>query len=160
VDAEIVFTTEKTARLLGLPEWRIVRFAQMKVFGIKPAFADAEGPGSRRLYNLENVCEFALASWLLQAGLRTEVIGRVLTNVRSKGGLSHLLSESHSEVKGYYLALSRTPKGRIARQNVLELRSWPQLEKIFRQEMDASLLVIPVGLRLLALAERLGRKGD
>ena len=80
-----VFTTEKIARLLELPEWRVVRFAQVPGYGIRPAWGEASGPGSRRLYSLENVCEIALASWLVQAGLRVEVIGRVLKQMWKQG---------------------------------------------------------------------------
>ncbi len=154
MDAKI-FTTEKAAKLLGLPEWRIVRSVQMKAFGISPAFADAEGPGSRRLYDLENVCEFALASWLLQAGLRTDVIGRVLKKVRGMGGLSHHITQENAATKAYYLGVSRTPRGSITRQDAFEIRDWHQMEAIFREDKDVSLLVIPVGLRLIALGEQL-----
>ena len=155
MDSKKVYTTEKVARLLGLPEWRIVRFAQMKVLGIVPKFADAEGSGSRRLYDLENVCEFALTAWLLQAGLRTDAIGRVLKEVRDLGGLSHLLSQDQSKTKDYILGISRPQKGKIIRQHVQWIYSWDQVKDILEKQVDTSLLIIPVGRRLL----RLGSEG-
>jgi hypothetical protein len=151
MDSKKVYTTEKVARLLSLPEWRIVRFAQMKVLGIVPTFADAEGSGSRRLYDLENVCEFALTAWLLQAGLRTDAIGLALKEVRDLGGLSHLLSQDQSKTKDYCLGIIRHQKGKIVRQHVQQFDSWPQVKAIFEKQVDTSLLIIPVGLRLLRL---------
>src|ERR1700730_14111829 len=110
-----IFTTEKVARILEAPEWRVVRFAQMVAYGIKPAFAEASGPGSRRLYNLENVCEIALALWLTQAGLRVEVIGRALKKVRAQG-LSHYLDLPWDKAVGIYLGVVRAPKGKKTSQ--------------------------------------------
>jgi hypothetical protein len=150
-----VFTTEKIARILGLPEWRVVRFAHIKKYGVTPAFGDASGPGSRRLYNLENVCEIALASWLVQAGLRVEVIGRVLKQVRKQGGLVYLLSLSKSQAQTEYLGIIRTPKGKIVGQEAVQIQNWERLQGVFRQNQEASLLIIPTGLRFGVLAERL-----
>jgi hypothetical protein len=163
MDATRIFTTEKAAEVLGLPEWRVVRFAQIKKYGISPAFAEAEGPGSRRLYNLENVCEMALASWLVQAGLRIEVIGRVIKQVRRTGGLSYLLSLDQSKAQTEYLGIIRTPRGRITGQEAVPIQSWDRLQSIFKHNADASLVIIPIGLRFHSLAKRLGypeQKGD
>src|SRR2546426_8990523 len=135
-----IFTTEKAAEVLGLPEWRVVRFAQIKKYGITPAFAEAAGPGSRRLYNLENVCEMALAYWLIQAGLRIEVIGRVVKQVRRRGGLSHLLAQDRSKAQTRYLGVIRTPRGKIMGQESVDIESWEHLNNIFQQNADASLV--------------------
>jgi hypothetical protein len=157
-----IFTTDKAARVLGIPEWRVVRFAQIKKYGITPAYAEAEGPGTRRLYNLENICEMALAFWLTQAGLRIEVIGRVMKGIRRRGGLSHLLSLDRSKAEAEYLGVIRTPRGKIVGQESVEIKSWEHLNNIFRQDIDTSLVIIPIGRRFLALADRLKQeqKGD
>src|SRR5271169_1908118 len=97
-----IFTTEKVARIADLKEWQVVRFAQNSKFGITPTFGNAAGPGSRRLYGLENVCQMALASWLLQAGLRVDVIGRVLKQVRKQGDLKHRLKQPTEKAKDVY----------------------------------------------------------
>ena len=154
-----VFTTEKIAKIVGLPEWRVVRFAQDPKFGITPAFGNATGPGSRRLYNLENVCQMALASWLLQAGLRVEVIGRVLRQVHKQGGLSRYLDEvSERESLGTYLAIFRKPSGKLTSltsqktsQEAVYIRDWERLGKIITQQHLSSALVIDVGFRLQML---------
>jgi DNA-binding transcriptional MerR regulator len=149
-----IFTTEKVARILGVPEWRVVRFAQTGAYGIKPALADATGPGSRRLYNLENVCEIALALWLTQAGLRIEVIGRALKKARVEG-LSHYLNLPWNKAKNTYLAVVRAPKGKITGQEGVVIQSWEQLEKIFNRDSDSSALIIPIGVQFMLLNRRL-----
>jgi DNA-binding transcriptional MerR regulator len=155
MDARI-FTTEKIARILEAPEWRIVRFAQLKKYGIRPALVQASGPGSRRLYNVENVCEMALALWLTQAGLRIDVIGRVLQQVREQGGLSRYLDEdSERESLRTYLAIIRKLKGKFTSitnqktiQEAVYIRDWERLGNILTQEHFSSALVIDVGFRL------------
>lgn len=154
-----IFTTEKVAKILGLPEWRVVRFAQTDGYGIKPAFGEAAGPGSRRLYDLENVCEIALASWLVQAGLRVEVIGRVLKRLRKQGGLSHYLAQKWGDkAMGTYLGVIRAPKGKIAGQEVISIQSWDHLANIFQDDPYSSALIIPIGARFLLLARRLSEQ--
>jgi DNA-binding transcriptional MerR regulator len=151
-----VFTTEKIARILEAPEWRIVRFAQFKKYGITPALVQASGPGSRRLYNVENVCEMALALWLTQAGLRIDVIGRVLQQVRGQGGLSRFLDEaSERESLRTYLAIVRKLKGKFrtitgqkTTQEAVYIQDWERLGNILTQEHFSSALVIDVGFRL------------
>jgi DNA-binding transcriptional MerR regulator len=157
MDAKI-FTTEKAARVLELPEWRVVRFAQIKKYGITPAYSEAAGPGSRRLYDLENVCEIALASWLTQAGLRIEVVGRVLKKLRNQGSLSHYLKLPWEKAMGTYLGVIRAPKGQKTNQEVVLIQSWEHLENIFRRDPYASALVIPIGSQFKLLDRRLSEQ--
>jgi hypothetical protein len=145
MDAKI-FTTEKIARVLDLPEWRVVRFAQVPGFGIRPEWGEATGPGSRRLYSLENVCQIALAWWLLQAGLRVAVIGRVLKQMHKQGGLSHLLNLRGNQVLSTYLGVIRGPKGKTASQDAVYIHNWEHLENAVTSEPFKSVLVIPIGL--------------
>jgi DNA-binding transcriptional MerR regulator len=152
-----VFTTEKIAKIVGLKEWRVVRFAQDPKFGITPAFGAAAGPGSRRLYDLENVCQMALASWLLQAGLRVEVIGRVLKQVGKQGDLKHRLKQPAEKARDAYLGVIRRPKGKIAEQEAAFIHSWGHLQSIFERNWDTSVLVVPIGLRFIVLGNVLDR---
>ena len=141
-----VFTTEKVARILDLPEWRVVRFAQGKKYGITPAFGQAAGSGTRRLYDLENVCEMAVASSLTKAGLRIEVIARVLTQVRKQGGLSHLLNLPGAKLLDLFLGVIRARRGNSTSQEAVYLQNWEQLQNIFRKNQDASVLIVPLGI--------------
>jgi DNA-binding transcriptional MerR regulator len=144
-----VFTTEKIARLLFLPEWRVVRFAQVKDYRITPHYGVAAGPGSRRLYSLENVCEIALAWWLLQAGLQVKAIGHVLEHVRSQGGLNHFVTSlKHIDT---YMGVIRTSQGKKVMQDVAYIHDWEQLKKIFAHSQFGNVLVIPVGLNFAIL---------
>ena len=108
----------------------------------------------RRLYSLENVCEIALASWLVDAGLRVDLIGRVLKQVRGMGGLSHLCTDDFANSKDVYLGIIRTPKGKRTSQQAVFIQSWAHLQNVFNQDSEASVLVIPLARRfeLLALA--------
>lgn len=150
-----VFTTEKIAKILGLKEWRVVRFAQDAKFGITPAYGNATGPGSRRLYDLENVCQIALASWLLQAGLRIAVIGRVLKQLRKQGELKQRLKQPPEKSRDVYLGVIRTPNGKIGEQEAVFIHTWKQLQSIFERTWDTSVLVVPIGVRFSALGEGL-----
>jgi hypothetical protein len=153
-----VFTTEKIAKVLFLPEWRVVRFAQMKDYGIIPQYAEASGPGSRRLYSLENVCEIALAWWLLQAGLQVKPIGQVLAQVRRQGGLKHFVTS----VKNLdtYMGVIRSPKGKKVNQDAVYLFDWDQLKKIFELQQSPlkSVLIIPISLNFAILRNLLDMK--
>jgi DNA-binding transcriptional MerR regulator len=152
MDATKIHTTEKIAKILDLPDWRVVRFAQVKKFGITPSLAEAQGSGSRRIYDLENVYEIALASWLVEAGLRIEVIGRVIKQMRRKGGLRHLKTKR-------YLGVLRSPRGKIIGQETEVIEDWDHLEDIFRQNPEASLVMIPTA-RFQWLAEKLEKQAQ
>lgn len=83
------------------------------------------------------------------------MISRVMKGVRRRGGLSHFLFLERSQAETEYLGVIRTPKGKIMGQESVEIKSWEHFNNIFRQDKDASLVVIPIGRRFFALAERL-----
>ena len=89
-----LFTTEQVVELLGLKpkdKWRVIKFAESKEYDISPARVMGKGLGSRRLYDLENVCQIALALALLEAGLRPPVIGDSLERL---GKMAHQLKNA------------------------------------------------------------------
>ena len=102
------FTTEKAARVLGLEPWRVTKFAQGKEYEISPSVAVAEGSGSRRLYSLEDVCQIGLAVRLLETGLRSKAVGKVLRQVRETGRLSTRLGEKDAAILS--LVIFRRPE--------------------------------------------------
>jgi DNA-binding transcriptional MerR regulator len=108
-----VLTTEKLTRVLGLDpqkdKWRIVKFAESREYNIKPSVDTPTGRGSRRLYNIEDACEIALALRLLETGLRSRVIGRVIRGLRKKGKLSANLERSDSDRGTLNLVITRIP---------------------------------------------------
>jgi len=86
-----VFTTEDVVALLGLgaeDTWRVTKFIKSREYGIEPAMIVGSGHGSRRLYDIENVCEIGLALRLLEAGLRPRVVGQVLKEATEYSALA------------------------------------------------------------------------
>jgi len=111
-----VFTTDELTKLLGLDpkkdKWRVVRFAESREYKIVPSIKLASGSGSRRLYDLENVCEFALALHLLQIGLRSQVIGNAIQKLRKQGKLSRLLRVDDFDLHELTLVMERDIEAR------------------------------------------------
>jgi hypothetical protein len=108
-----IFTTEEVAALIGLsPEdtWRVTKFIKSREYGIKPAITMGSGHGSRRLYDIENVCEIGLALRLLEAGLRPQVIGHVLKEVGQYSNVSPKLKIGADAAKILYLAILLSPR--------------------------------------------------
>ena len=111
------FTTEQVVELLGLKakdKWRIIKFVEGKEYGIEPAMVMGKGLGSRRLYDLENVCQIAVALALLEAGLRPAVIGEAL---RRLGSMAHQLRDEDSLKNLYVLITLEQRFGRLLSKN-------------------------------------------
>ena len=104
----MIFTTEVAAEILGLEPWRVTKFVQSKEYGIQPSLAQAKGSGSRRLYSAEDICQIGLALRLLETGLRSKAIGKIIRQVHAKGKLSRRLL--HPKRVDLYLAIFRTPQ--------------------------------------------------
>ena len=165
-----VFTTEQVTRLLGLTakkdEWRVITFAQGKEYGIKPSISGAAGSGSRRLYDVEDVCQFALALRLLETGLRSKEIGKVLGQLRKRRKLSTNLKLGEREARQLYIAIVREPEtgkrlGEKRYQWVSFAEPW-ELEDILRDVIakrakreNCDVIMVPVSLMFLELRQRL-----
>lgn len=158
-----VFTTEQVTGLVGLDpkkdSWRILRFAESREYGIRPSISSPRGQGSRRLYDLENVCEFALALRLLETGLRSATIGKVLRQV--KGSLVAKLQTAH---KSLSLVIIRTPHtGKpLAEKRSQEVRFIEKIEDasgILKSQGDDDVLFVPVGSLFRGVKNRLEALG-
>jgi hypothetical protein len=151
-----VFFTSDIAKVLGVPEWRVMKFVDSKDYPIKPAHSPASGSGSRRIYNLENVCEFALALRLLESGLRSLDIGRVIRELRQKEKLSSRLDET----KRLYLAIVRKPRlfsphGIPRRQELSFVRGSEEISEILKKRRDHALILVPLGSMFRKLDQNL-----
>ena len=107
------FTTEQVVQLLGLKpkdKWRIIKFVEGKEYGIEPAMIMGKGLGSRRLYDLENVCQIAVALALLEAGLRPAVIGDALHRL---GNMAYQLRHEENLKNLYVLIALEQRFGRL-----------------------------------------------
>jgi DNA-binding transcriptional MerR regulator len=109
-----MFFTADIATLLKIPEWRVIKFAMGSEYGITPSHNDASGSGTRRVYSIENVCQIALALRLLDSGLSSKAIGRILRALQRKEPLSAQLSAKSLTLEDLYLLIFRTPKSRRA----------------------------------------------
>src|SRR5260370_30728661 len=69
-----------------------------------------KGLGSRRLYDLENVCEIAVALALLEAGLRPAVIGDALHRL---GNMAYQIREEENLKNLYVLIALERRFGRL-----------------------------------------------
>jgi hypothetical protein len=101
------FQASDVARLIGMPERRLIKFVESSGYGIKPSVRVKAGKGAPRLYSQEDVLTIALAWWLFQSGFRSQVIGRVL---RLPAVVKALLasSEWNAETAGrHYLIVKR-----------------------------------------------------
>jgi hypothetical protein len=155
-----IFVTAHIARLLRVPEWRIIKFVGGKEYGIKPALGEAAGSGTRRMYDLENVCELALAWWLFQAGLRSDVVGWVLHQIREEQEpLKKLLELDEARARNLYLAVTRTGrKGHyfVPHQWVKFLWSIDDItHHLDTSEDNSGFVLIPIGANYFDLRRRL-----
>jgi hypothetical protein len=89
----------------------------------------------------------------VEAGLRVELIGSVLKQVRKQGGLSHFWKDQSVTRKDVYLAIIRSPKDKITQTAFIH--SWAHLQNVFERDFRASVLVIPVERRFALVAGNL-----
>jgi hypothetical protein len=175
-----VFTTDELATLLGLDpkkdKWRVVKFAESREYNIVPSIRAASGSGSRRLYDLENVCEFALALRLLETGLRSLVIGETIRQLRERGKLSAKLEMGDPELENLKLVIARVPEPGAplnkTRHQVVNYRQGVEkltglIAKTFRDPINEfDMILVPMGSTFLGLKQRLAQlraemdKGD
>ena len=166
-----VFTTEELTTLLGLDpkkdKRRVIKFAESREYGIVPSIKLASGSGSRRLYDLENVCEFALALHLFRTGLRSQVIGQAIRDLRKKEKLSVKLELFGPELKKLKLLIARDSKfGKPTNKNRDRWISFQAgddaLSEIIAETFCNSvggpdLVLIPIGQTFSGLKDRLYR---
>ena len=162
-----IFTTDQVTALLGLEptdKWRVIKFAKSEEYGIRPSLGEASGSGTRRLYDIENVCEIALALRLLETGLRSKAIGRVIAQLRCKQKLSAQLALDADECRESRLAIFRTPRtGRPLDEKrphyVKFVQSFEDAGKTLERRDGDDLILVPVGLMFSGVKERLEKLG-
>jgi hypothetical protein len=161
-----IFTTDHVARLIGLSmkeKWRVTKFVKSNEYGIRPAVSEADGPGTRRLYDLENVCEIALALRLLETGLRPMVIGKVLRQLRRKGTLGEKLDSEGKGTEKLFLSILRLPQpGKPLDEKREQLVEWvdeiENAERIRQQHSSWDLILVPMGSLFVELSRAAARE--
>jgi hypothetical protein len=166
-----VFTTDQLTALLGLDpkrdKWRVIKFAESREYNIKPSISAASGSGSRRLYGVDNVCEFALALRLLETGLRSKVIGRAIRQLRKRGKLSAKIEMEDSELENLKLVIARIPDPgkplNETREQEVNFRKGVEsltglIGKAFRDPINEfDMILVPIGSTFLGLKKRLAQ---
>lgn len=105
-----IFFTADIAALLKIAEWRVLKFAQGTEYQITPSHSNASGSGTRRVYDIEDVCQIALAMRLLDAGLGSKAIGQILRMLRRKARISEQLELDGAKLRGLFLLILRLQK--------------------------------------------------
>lgn len=103
-----MFFTADVAELLRVPEWRVIKFAMASEYKITPAHGNAAGSGTRRVYDLENVCQIAMVLRLQNAGLSSKTIGLIVEALGEQGQISTKLDLTDKELKDFYLLVFLT----------------------------------------------------
>ena len=109
---------------------------------IKPSVSVARGSGSRRLYNILNVYEIAIALLLLETGLRPAVVGDVIGQIHAEVTLRKKLTAAAQSDEEFYLLIGRQPN----------------VGKRWREKRFQILDFVVHGDLLLAVDEELGRE--
>jgi hypothetical protein len=151
-----LFATAEVADLLNLPKWRVIKFIEGEQYGIEPVANVGSGTGSRRLYNVENLCEFAVALRLLETGLRSLDIGRVIYQLREQGSLASRLREN----RDLFVAILRSPfSGMYLRrqrpQNVQFVDGVEEAFAMLKPRSESALILVPVESTFRKLQKRL-----
>jgi DNA-binding transcriptional MerR regulator len=81
-----IFEISEVAQVVGLPQSRVKFWTIGKPLLISPSIRTALGRGARNLYSLDDVHLMALAKELIEAGMPSPSIQKVLDVVRNKLG--------------------------------------------------------------------------
>jgi DNA-binding transcriptional MerR regulator len=74
----------RTAEVVGITYRQLDYWARTDL--VRPAMADANGSGTRRMYSYRNLLELKIIKQLLDAGIRLEVVRDVFTELRARLG--------------------------------------------------------------------------
>jgi DNA-binding transcriptional MerR regulator len=150
--------------LVGVRWIYLNKLIERGLYGIEPSHKSGEGKGSRRWFSREDVLGIALVWWLFEAGLRTEVIKRVLRNLDNRDkanansaakALGAALQKSGAE----YLVIEREVRSAESKEQYPEQRvdlvRRDQIADFLRKSEKESLHVLPVRSLFADLASRL-----
>jgi hypothetical protein len=149
-----IFQASEITRLVGIPQPKLAKFMESPGYKLNPSLREKAGRGTPRLYNLDDLLAVALAWWLFQAGLRSQVIGRII----SARETAKLLSESEhwKPSENRLLVIARqieSPHGRPEQK--MSFVSAKAVAADLQSDLRRSLQILPVGKLLVALWEEL-----
>ncbi len=107
----VVFESRDVITLVGISPVYLNKFVERGLYGIAPSERTGLGKGSRRWFNSEDVFGIALVWWLFEAGLRSEVIKRVLRElVGQKKANANLAAKTLHENGSDFVVIRRLPR--------------------------------------------------
>jgi DNA-binding transcriptional MerR regulator len=149
-------------QIVGIRINYLNKIVERGLYGIQPSAKSGSGRGSRRWFTEEDVYGVALVWWLFEAGLRTEVIKRVLRRLGNRRDADANAAATALRQQGAeYIVISREIRSAASKEK------WPlqevhhaDLSKVsdwLRKPDKKSLHVLPVGSLLADLSSQLKR---
>ncbi len=156
------FETSEVIELVGIRPNYLNKFVERNLYGVVPSDRTGEGRGSRRRFTLEDVFGIALVWWLFEAGLRSEVIKRVLRDISgSKKANANLAATKLRQHRADLLIVKRETRSHKEKQK------WPQetvvmlahgeIAKMVAKGGRHSHLILPIGELLADLNKEIER---
>jgi len=150
-----IFQASEIATLVGIPQPKLAKFMESPGYKLNPSLREKAGRGAPRLYNLNDLLAVALAWWLFQAGLRSQVIGRII----SARETSRLLNESEhwKPSENRLLVISRQIEsvGGKPAQKISFISAKVVAADVQSADLRGSLEILPLGRLLWGLWEQL-----
>lgn len=108
---QMPYESADVVELTGIRPIYLNKFVERQLYGIEPSARSGSGRGSRRWFTKEDVYGIALVWWLFEAGLRTEVIKRVLREVgKSRFPDANRAAEAIRDSAAEFLVIEREPR--------------------------------------------------
>ncbi len=108
--AHEVFTTREVVRITGFSERQLNYWARQGI--VEPSVQQSHGPGSRRLYAIDDLVQLNFVRQLKRHGWSTQKIREAINRLRDVMGDSNPLKNAMMvDGKGTILALCKTKEG-------------------------------------------------
>jgi hypothetical protein len=158
---QAIFESSDVADLVGISPIYLNKFVERGLYGIAPSERMLVGRGGRRWFNEEDVFGIALVWWLFEAGLRSQVINRILGEiVGQKKANANRAAKTLREEGVQFLAISRVPRLGEGKQPKRMTQTVDTLDKselldLIEATRTKAVHVIPVGDLFSNLRERI-----
>lgn len=144
-----ILDSNDVIRLVGITPVYLNKFVERRLYGIVPSERADVGRGGRRWFNDEDVYGIALVWWLFEAGLRSDVIRRVLRDLCGQANANKAAKVLYDE-NSEFLVICRTPrssskKRRKGPSQKIDTANKSDLLDLIESMKDETLHIIPVG---------------
>jgi hypothetical protein len=157
-----IFESSEVVEVVGINPIYLNKFVERELYGIVPSGRAAVGRGGRRWFKTEDVYGIALVWWLFEAGLRSQVIRRVLRDFPDqKKANANRAAEALREEAVEFLVIQRTPRSGGGKRPKRALQTVGGLDEselfdLIEKKEDGAVCVIPVGRLFRGLEIEIG----